>query len=232
MEREARSERPAIAAEKGSEEVLVTRSTLRCPFCHLDVDPAGNEWVACRQCLARHHTSCWKESRACGSCGEGESIAPRPRPTTQRREKPPMGSSITVHREGVITTYRWPLGVPWSGVIVLALLLVTLPFALLLLLRTRRKVGELRLSPHGMTITGRIPSIWGYCTINVPRSEVGAIKLERRVSEFSPHPLTLTVDAGADRVSLGTRIGGQGLKEPELEWLHEVLLGWKDEPPT
>jgi hypothetical protein len=39
----------------------------RCPFCHDDVEKAAS--VACQGCLARHHASCWTESRACSACG-------------------------------------------------------------------------------------------------------------------------------------------------------------------
>jgi hypothetical protein len=56
-------------------------SALRCPFCH---DPVRLElptpWVACAACLARHHRSCWDESKRCGACGH----ALRLRPETSR----------------------------------------------------------------------------------------------------------------------------------------------------
>ncbi len=52
-------------------------SALRCPFCH---DPVRLEvptpWVACAACLARHHGSCWDESRRCGACGHGVRLRP------------------------------------------------------------------------------------------------------------------------------------------------------------
>jgi len=52
-------------------------SALRCPFCH---DPVRLEvptpWVACAACLARHHGSCWDESRRCGACGHGLRLRP------------------------------------------------------------------------------------------------------------------------------------------------------------
>jgi hypothetical protein len=45
-------------------------SAIRCPFCHGDLEPAREEWVACRSCVARHHLACWAERGACSSCGE------------------------------------------------------------------------------------------------------------------------------------------------------------------
>ncbi len=39
----------------------------RCPCCHEDL---GELFVACRQCLAKHHGGCWLEHGACASCGE------------------------------------------------------------------------------------------------------------------------------------------------------------------
>ncbi|MGE0709429.1 MAG: hypothetical protein AB7N76_33895 [Planctomycetota bacterium] len=49
---------------------------LRCPFCHEDVDHERERWVACRGCLARHHTACWDEAQGCAECGETRSLAP------------------------------------------------------------------------------------------------------------------------------------------------------------
>ncbi len=55
----------------------------RCPFCHASVDFAAAAWVACAGCLARHHASCWEESRVCSSCGD-----PRPLATAEKGTRP------------------------------------------------------------------------------------------------------------------------------------------------
>jgi hypothetical protein len=39
----------------------------RCPYCHSSVAET-EEQVACKQCLARHHRSCWDEGHRCASC--------------------------------------------------------------------------------------------------------------------------------------------------------------------
>ncbi len=51
---------------------------LRCPFCHSEVKTASEEWVACRECLARHHAACWGESAKCAACGHDQKIAAPP----------------------------------------------------------------------------------------------------------------------------------------------------------
>jgi hypothetical protein len=51
---------------KGQKLALVVQ---RCPFCHVPVDLAAQEWVACEGCLARHHASCWHDHGSCSSCG-------------------------------------------------------------------------------------------------------------------------------------------------------------------
>jgi len=40
----------------------------RCPYCHSSVAPEAEDWVACKQCLARHHRACWDEGHRCASC--------------------------------------------------------------------------------------------------------------------------------------------------------------------
>src|SRR5579883_1036454 len=63
----------------------VAESRLRCPFCHADIGPRSDDWVACRDCLARHHRACWSELHACSTCGRRgflgvvrEILPPRP----------------------------------------------------------------------------------------------------------------------------------------------------------
>jgi hypothetical protein len=52
-------------------EVTLAASRIRCPYCHASVAADGDDWVACRSCLARHHQACWRESPRCASCGQG-----------------------------------------------------------------------------------------------------------------------------------------------------------------
>ncbi|MBI3725000.1 hypothetical protein HY251_13755 [bacterium] len=52
-------------------EIVVPTSLTRCPYCHSDVSPDHNDWVVCRDCLARHHTACWWEGgKKCATCGK------------------------------------------------------------------------------------------------------------------------------------------------------------------
>jgi F-box protein 11 len=56
--------------------VEVDRSPSRCPFCHESVRPAEDVWVACAECLARHHKECWQDGTRCGSCGQVSCLEP------------------------------------------------------------------------------------------------------------------------------------------------------------
>jgi hypothetical protein len=51
------------------DQVRVEHGPTRCPFCHESVAPASDDWVACSQCLGRHHAACWEEGAACAGCG-------------------------------------------------------------------------------------------------------------------------------------------------------------------
>lgn len=71
--------------EAARDQVRVENGPTRCPFCHESVAPAADDWVACSQCLGRHHAACWEEGAACAGCGHagrltaGEAqAAPRP----------------------------------------------------------------------------------------------------------------------------------------------------------
>lgn len=52
----------------------------RCPFCHDDVHVEAGAWVACQQCLARHHTGCWAEGGRCAACGAARALDRRAGP--------------------------------------------------------------------------------------------------------------------------------------------------------
>jgi hypothetical protein len=67
--------KPAPPPIQNTERDDVHVGTNRCPFCHDDIQVEGQDWVSCRSCQARHHQACWKESGACGSCGEARFLA-------------------------------------------------------------------------------------------------------------------------------------------------------------
>ncbi len=50
--------------------VRASGAPLRCPFCHAAVERDREAWVACHNCLAPHHSACWREGGACAGCGE------------------------------------------------------------------------------------------------------------------------------------------------------------------
>ena len=50
-------------------DLKVVQSAVRCPWCHEDVVIASDDWVACRECMARHHDTCWEERARCATCG-------------------------------------------------------------------------------------------------------------------------------------------------------------------
>lgn len=62
-------------SEAAREAVRVERSPTRCPFCHQSIAPEGEEWIACAQCLGRHHTACWAEGGACAACGHAAPLS-------------------------------------------------------------------------------------------------------------------------------------------------------------
>jgi hypothetical protein len=65
---------PRTVPLSGRDDVLVTVN--RCPFCHDDVGAGDRSAVACRRCLARHHTACWNEAGHCSACRGTERLAP------------------------------------------------------------------------------------------------------------------------------------------------------------
>lgn len=62
-------------SEAAREAIKVERSPTRCPFCHQSLAPEGEEWIACAQCLGRHHTACWAEGGACAACGHAAPLS-------------------------------------------------------------------------------------------------------------------------------------------------------------
>src|SRR5581483_1090176 len=62
-------------------DLKVVRSAIRCPWCHGELTIASLDWVACRECLARHHGECWEERRACAACGAVAHLVSVPAPS-------------------------------------------------------------------------------------------------------------------------------------------------------
>jgi hypothetical protein len=96
-------------------ELRVVSNVSRCPFCHVPVDLAAQEWVACEGCLARHHASCWRDHGSCSACGGKTEL-------TRRSEKKPARSRAT-HVAAVVVlavlafdtvASLWPRHVPVS----------------------------------------------------------------------------------------------------------------------
>jgi len=63
----------AMAAEEIK--IEVERSPNRCPYCHDEVLSSEDDWLACADCLARHHDECWRELGRCSSCAGERSLA-------------------------------------------------------------------------------------------------------------------------------------------------------------
>jgi tetratricopeptide (TPR) repeat protein len=72
----------------------------RCPYCHDDIATQADDWVACKDCLARHHEACWDESGRCGSCGSearlAEEEAPPATATQAANPNSPLGLRLTL----------------------------------------------------------------------------------------------------------------------------------------
>ena len=96
----------------------------RCPFCHDDIDPSAEGWIACGACLARHHSECWFEANACASCKNPSPLVPV--------ERPPRGRGMSVdvvrreRRRFDARNKRWLLGVTLAALVIANVLLVAL----------------------------------------------------------------------------------------------------------
>jgi hypothetical protein len=70
------------------DDVSVSASPTRCPYCHEGIQIDAEAWVACSGCLGRHHRDCWDEGGKCAGCGETEALsragAPAVGPTQPR----------------------------------------------------------------------------------------------------------------------------------------------------
>lgn len=73
--------------------VQVQAHYIRCPYCHDNVQPDTDDWVACQQCLARHHTECW-ENR-CSACQCADHLQPGTNSSPSQNDSNPHTQSET-----------------------------------------------------------------------------------------------------------------------------------------
>src|SRR5262249_54233407 len=78
-DRAPQGEGPLTMAEERVEkrDIQVSSSASRCPFCHAEVVAERATTCVCASCLARHHVACWREHKACSSCGSTDELVPR-----------------------------------------------------------------------------------------------------------------------------------------------------------
>ncbi len=202
----------------------------RCPFCH-DLISDPKEVVACAACGARHHERCHAEHGACSACSSTEVLIPRSR-ARRIREQPPKGSRIQVEQRSGGTSYSWKTATHTQWIVVtilLAVMMITIPLIpFLWIWWTLKRNTQSRVLMHedGLDLKIDVP-LQRLKTVFAQRADVGAIRLGRW-----GHILRLTVDVGVDRIviaSSGPGVIGAALKEPEVEWLYEALLAWKEE---
>jgi hypothetical protein len=87
-ERDRRQPDEAADENAPRQNLRASEGPLRCPYCHADVNTEANDWVACRQCLARHHASCWREHGACATCGQRRALRASLHSADPRRHRP------------------------------------------------------------------------------------------------------------------------------------------------
>jgi hypothetical protein len=74
------------APASNESQARVEGSVARCAYCHDEVRTTARNWVACADCLARHHEACWRVWARCATCrattclsfASGQAGAPRP----------------------------------------------------------------------------------------------------------------------------------------------------------
>lgn len=70
--------------------VQVHSNFIRCPYCHDNVNLESDDWVACQQCLARHHSECWTSE--CSACHCPDHLQPgRGSSESKEREREKVG---------------------------------------------------------------------------------------------------------------------------------------------
>jgi hypothetical protein len=202
--------------------VRADRSPTRCPFCRDDLLP-GKELVACAACGARHHATCHRDHGRCASCGSAEALVPRARP--RRREQPLAGSKIRVEADEAATAYLWPgvwrWDVPLAVLFSLTGLLLPLGLWLFYLRAVAPREERLTLAPDAIRFQALRVGGLSYRALTARREDVGVVRVER----IGNMPV-LSIDVGVTRHRLWT---GDWLAAPELEWLAERIIAWRDE---
>ena len=86
MTREPEKDRPPRPmVQLKTDSVRAQASPVRCPYCHADLVLEKPDWVACRECLARHHVACWNETASCANCRSESVLVASPAPARGRR---------------------------------------------------------------------------------------------------------------------------------------------------
>lgn len=208
------------------DDVQLTNSPSRCPYCHDSLD-ALMGINACAGCGARHHRECFSEHGACASCGETRRLVPERMASkvpslAKSLEQLPEGSlELTQSQEGS-AAIRWPL-IPTDQVgksYVLALL--TMPFILgfyMLYWILRYKNSKTVLTLEGDQLCFERPgSGLDRLTLKATRHEIQRIEMDAGV-------LLLTI-RGRERLLVSSRGIGHILKEAEITALYQVLQSW------
>lgn len=76
--------------------VQVHAHYIRCPYCHDNVETDSEDWVACQQCLARHHTECWVGQ--CSACQCEDHLQPG-KNTSKTQDNPQAQDNVGDHED-------------------------------------------------------------------------------------------------------------------------------------
>jgi hypothetical protein len=209
-----------------SPRVRADRSPTRCPYCREELDKL-EELAACAACGARHHQACHTEHGSCASCGASEVLVSASQARARRRlQEPPKGSRIRVESTGDATEYRWEPGGKQDAVLLIlfTVLLITMPLALWVFYRNRKDRDALgvRLTPEAIEFQRQHGASWRQHRI--AREDLGAVRVMTQAGVT-----VLYLDEGIERRQLYTSAMQPALKAPELEWLAEVIMAWRDQ---
>ncbi|HZU99677.1 MAG TPA: hypothetical protein VFF73_23400 [Planctomycetota bacterium] len=77
-----------------------------CPHCRQAVALDRATWSVCAGCLARHHSSCWMESRCCALCGDARALVEASGAPRRRRGVVLLvGSLVVLAGQGAAALY-------------------------------------------------------------------------------------------------------------------------------
>jgi hypothetical protein len=203
--------------------VRAERSPTRCPFCRDELAATKDEVSACAGCGALHHAACHRTHGRCAACGGTDVLVSPQRP--RRRDQPPKGSKIHVSNGAETTAFIYDVGngTDWVLVVLLAVLVLSLPLAVwIVLLRRRHKQQQVRLGDGWLEFP--VAKGLGVLTLRVPRADLGAV----RVTSNQQLSL-LTIDVGIKRHTVWTGPLHPALSPPEMEWLAEQINAWRDQ---